>query len=446
MIKEWMSWINIAIASAAGLLLLAAAVLSSHSSHIPVLETAAVKATLPKSSFQQPKEAYEELGEPMLSLKSSPITIQLPDLRHSLVYYGKNNRPDADPNNTMMHFGFVGEKTLTSIHPNEPIYLFYDRKQTPQRYAFSSGNAPTSLWIEVAPEGNQVAVKVAIKNEKGELIQEPAAYAQFTLPEKTFVRTNNTPWEIGKFRVDGTLLARQRARWFGVDRFLERHGGKEYLDFVGKQRIDFGEGDDIYSIFVAPDDVMVWEDNRWKVVEAGSETLGRPILLVKKIDDKLMNFELWDPEGKTKVALNLLKSNEPITPTNLVQNFHFVGARTLKQFVFEINKERIILSPQDWLIMTDKGWEKLVTPEEIDAYVDRKLIGYLFVFDAVERRDDRQIMQGTLFNKSRSDMQHIELAMQQTGTGAASPASIKTDDSGKYKEGRQQDKASKAGF
>ena len=54
------------------------------------------------------------------------------------------------------------------------------------------------------------------------------------------------------------------------------------------------------------------------------------------------------------------------------------------------------LTPQDWLLYIDKGWRKLSTPEEIDAYVDRKTLGYLFIFDAVEKRDDKQVMVGTL--------------------------------------------------
>ncbi|MCP5507977.1 MAG: hypothetical protein H7A37_06730 [Chlamydiales bacterium] len=47
--------------------------------------------------------------------------------------------------------------------------------------------------------------------------------------------------ELGKWRVDGTLLARQRARWYGPDMFLKRHGGDEFKDVSGKRRIDFGE-------------------------------------------------------------------------------------------------------------------------------------------------------------------------------------------------------------
>ena len=434
--KEWFNWINIALAAIIGLFLLWALVIFfSRESSISVLEVAAKKNGIKPCAFQQCKEAYDAIGEPVLHLKSSPISLQLPDLRQTLTYYGKNSRPDADLNNTLMHFSFTGAKTPTIIRPHEQTFLLYDRKQTPPRFIFSPNNAETSLWIEVTPQGDDAIVNVGMKDETGRIIHEPEAYANFKLTEKPLARTTTTTWEIGKQRVDGTLLARQKARWFGTDVFLERHGGKEYQDVVGKQRIDFGEGDDAYAVFVAANDLLVWDGNRWKVVNPGDETSGKPLMMVKKIDDKLMNFELWDADGKNKVSLNLLKSNEAVLPPNVMQSFKFVSARTRSQFVFEINKERLNLSPHDWLIMTDKGWKKLVTPEEIDAYVNRKVTGLLFIFDAVERRDDRQIMVGTLFNKSRTAMQQFEVVMQPPGVGKKPPIPTKVDaDAAKRRE------------
>jgi hypothetical protein len=82
--------------------------------------------------------------------------------------------------------------------------------------------------------------------------------------------------------------------------------------------------------------------------------------------------------------------------------------------VFEINKERVLLSPHDWMLLTKEGWIKLTTPQEIDDYVDRKLTGPLFVFDAVESREGKQYLVGTIYNASRTDMQPIEIPLQQT--------------------------------
>jgi hypothetical protein len=423
MIKEWLNWINASVAGVAFLLLAAAAFFwLERPPSIAVLEGPAAKSSTIEHSFSHPKEGYDAIEQRLLMLKSSPVTMQLPDLRNVLNYYGKNNRPDADPNNALMYFGFSGDKTIASIVPGEKKFLMYDRKSTPAHYTFSPDNIETHLWIEISPQGPQPTVQVYLRDENGSIIREPATFAKFTLQEKPAVNTGGANnWEIGKQRVDGTLLARQRARWFGSDLFLEKHGGPEYEFTVGKQRIDFGDGQDAYSIFVGKDSVILWDGTRWKVATPGDETLGKPIMVVKKVDEKLMNFELWDPEGKSKVTLNLLKSSEAVLPPNLMSSFHFLGAKTLSQFVFEINKQRMTLSPQDWLLHVDKEWRKLATPEEIDDFVDRRAPGFLFIFDAVEKHDDHQVLSGTLFNRARTVTQHVEIPLQQTSSGAGAP-------------------------
>ena len=127
-----------------------------------------------------------------------------------------------------------------------------------------------------------------------------------------------------------------------------------------------------------------------------------------------MNLELWDVEGKGKVNLNLLKSADMKIPATIQQNFKFVGAKTRSQFIFEINKERMTLKPKDWLLMTKKGWIKLMTPEQIDDYVNRKVTGMLFIFDGMTKKGDSQIISGTMYNASRTEAQPIELPVQQS--------------------------------
>ncbi len=431
MIKKWQAGINIGIGVSLVLsVLLGILFLFLRPSDITVSDQPPPKSTLPKRAFMQSKEAYEAIGPPFLTLQFSPMSMQLPDLKKYLLYYGKNGRPDATEENALLHFSFAGNKVVSSVMPGEHLYILYDRRLNPPQYVFSPGNAETSLWMEATAQGNEAFVQVSMKGESGEIIQSPESNAKFTLPEKEYVRFGNAGWELGKNRVDATILARQKARWFGPDLFLARHGGKEYAAFIGKQRLDFGEGDDIYSVFVGLNDSLVWEHNRWKLAKPGQETLGKPLLLVKKIEERLMNFELWDPEGKGKVVLNLLKSNEPVAQANIVQSFKFVGARTRTQFVFEIDKERVLLSPKDWLLMTPKGWLKLATPKEIDDYVERKITGPLFVFDVVERNNDSLVLKGTLFNASRTDMQPVDIVLQQP-TGA-----VTTGASGQPKNGK----------
>ena len=149
-----------------------------------------------------------------------------------------------------------------------------------------------------------------------------------------------------------------------------------------------------------------------------------------------MSLELWDPGRQRKGGPQSLKASEPASRLNILQSFKFVGARTRTQFVFEIDKERMLLSPKDWLLMTPKGWIKLTTPKEIDDYVDRKLVGPLFVFDAVERKEDRLVLKGTLFNASRTDMQPVDIVLQQTAACSELPS--KRRRKGAHESGNRQ--------
>lgn len=430
MLKSWLIWINISLAAlGASLLLAAIGITLVRESDIATFEGPIPERSLPKSDFQLEKKMYDTLSGGALELQFSPLSIRLPDLAKSLVYYGKNGRPDAQLQAPALHFSFTGNKTPFSIPPGERAYIKYDAAQNPPQYVLSPSNAETSLWIEATAEGNKAIITVGMADEKGGPITEPAAHAQFSLVEKEVARVPNAAntWEIARLRVDGTLLARQKARWYAVDKFLEKHGGPEYASIIGKQRIDFGEGDKQYSVYIDPATVIAWDGDRWKAVEPGPETLPYPLLTIKKMDERVMTFELWDVEGKNKVLINLLKSSEVAAPQTLQKTFKFVGARTRSQFIFEINNERFLLSPQDWLLFTDNRWKKLVTPEDIDAYVERKITGPLFVFDGVEKKDEGQVMQGTLFNSTRTDGQPIEIPMQQKAKEPSPKAPVRIE-------------------
>lgn len=415
MVKKWLSWINYALAGLIGIFLFAALYnFWANPTEFSIPETTARKSEIPKGAFVRTPEEYNAIGAPALKLTFAPLSVQLPDLRRYLIYYGKNSRPDAKEERPVLFFSFTGNKAPSSVSPGERLYVMYDKKQTPPQYVFSPNNAETPLWIEASTQGNQALVKVGMKGEADQVINEPKAYAEFSLPEKEFVRFGGASWELGKWRVDGTLLARQKARWYGVDKFIEDHGGVEYKDWEHKQRIDFGEAEEAYSVYVNQGDCLVWEDGRWKTVKPGEASLKYAMMCVKKVDERIMNLELWDVDGKGKIILNLVKANEAWMPQNLEQSFVFVGARTRSQFIFEIDDERVLLSPQDWLVLIEGAWKKLKTPEEIDAYVERKTIGALFVFDGLERRDDKQVIIGSLYNGSRTEKVVIELALQQS--------------------------------
>ena len=414
MSRKWLNFINLGIVCSAVVLLAAAAYFRlARPDTIPLRKAQAAHYPLPRHAFKQKESAYVAIGQPLLSLNYVAPKMQLPDLRNTLVYYGQNGRPDATSEHPLLHMGLSGKETAFAVMDmGDKTYLIYGKEG---HYLFSPDNRETSLWFETEQKGDDLAIRVCMVDENGEPVNTPASHASFTLKEREYARVNglnNKGWELGQWRVDGTLLARQRARWFGIDRFIEKHGGNEYREHIGKQRIDFSDQEENYSVYLEVGDLLAWDGKRWEEVESGAESRGRPLLVTKKVDERLINFELWDIDGRRKVSLNLLKSMETWMPNNFQDEFRFLGARTRSQYVFAVDDEKMLLRPDDWLLLTNDGWKKLNTIEEIDDYVERKETGVLFVFEGMAKNDDQQMLRGTIFNPTRTESHELDLPVQ----------------------------------
>jgi hypothetical protein len=365
-----------------------------------------------QNAFLQKRESYEKIGPPWLALKEAPPPLLLPDLKTILTYHGMNGRPDSPQERPVLHMGLQGSKEVTLVSQGERFYVDYKRIREGEE-SFNLTREERPLWIEVEPHDQEAHVKVGL-NLEGHPALEPQIL-RLNLKELARLPFGGQGWEIGKLRADGTLLARQQAKWVGPDCFLERHGGDEFAHLMGKHRIDFGEGEEIYSVFVGLSDCLGFYDNRWHPTMPGEETKNLPLLQVKRIDERIMALDLWDPTGQKKVPLTLIKAQEPWAKEALQKEFRFVGAKTRTQCVFEIGHERHLLKPQDWLVQTEEGWQKLETDEEIDDYVERRISGPLFVFDGYVKEEDHQVLMGTLFNNNRTDSFPIHLAIQRGG-------------------------------
>jgi len=357
---------------------------------------------VPKNPFAGEPQDYDAIGEPFLALKFSPPTLELPNLLVHLTYNGTNRRPDADTDRTVLHFSLKGTPQPASVVPGEPLYLIYDAEHKPPRYLFSPKNEETPLWISAEAKEGVAQVEVRMRNENGLVVTEPKEAASLRLEEKDFMGWKGGKWQLGALRVDGTLLARQRSRWYGEDLFLLEHGGEEFAHIKGRQRVDFGDDEGRYSVFLQEGDCLVWREEKWQSQPLGEQSRSAPLLCLKKVGDKILNFELWDIGGKRKVSLNLIKSSEVWMPQSLQQAFKFVGARTRSQTIVDVKGERVVLRPQDWLLLTDQGWKKLTKEKDIDDYVDRRISGALFIFNGIEKREDGQYLTGTLYNTTRT--------------------------------------------
>ena len=398
------------------------------------------KDVLPKNPFIQRDEAYRRIGKGPFALKWDPPEMELPDLRKAVLFYGKNGRPDILSSQALFHIALTDEEKPRGVKLHEKIYLTYEgnfsslltglsqksnNESTPLwndpahnfskgNYRFSPDNQPTALWIElVSGEGEGAEVVVGMLDDKGSVVSTPSDFRSFLVRSQE-VRKGPAPgWEIGGTRVDASLLVRQRARWVGSDIFLEQYGGEEFADSVGREKIDFSTGETPYSCFVKAGDMLIWDKDRWVIVTESIETADYPLLVLKKVNEKVMNFELWDSEGKGKIVLNLIRTQEHEKTPDLLNEFKFVGAKTWAQFIVEAQSNRLVLKPHDWLVLTGEGWHKIESPDEVDDYVNQRLKGPLFILDKMVKKNGRQTLIGQLFNSSRTQCQIVDLPAPQ---------------------------------
>lgn len=329
------------------------------------------------------KKEMCELGElGPFELAFALPTLQLPHLEEELIFYGYDGRPDGGK---ALHFGIRGSDQTVAI--KECAYLAFDR----ERCCYEWSKTPTNLWIElVSDEG---ALCTCMEDEASE---------PFTLPkrERPYVS-----WELDGMRVDSSLLARQRAKWYGQDLFLVEHGGEEFLEAKERERIDFGE----YCCFVGEGEGLSWKDGLWQRLEA---TEGYPLLFVKKVDDQLLTCELWDAEGKSKTELSMMRSKALFPPAP--RTLQFVAAKTWTQFVLDAGDQRLEVGPGDWLLLEEGCWNKLEDPEAIDDYVAMRRLGDLLVVEGLARVDGRRVLVGHLFNQVRTAVEPIEIPLTTT--------------------------------
>lgn len=403
---KWPSWVLTAIGS----ILLFSAFWHYHTQEKVINPEQAFKTSaMPSPSFSPKNSNYAEIGKNALQLEYRAPQMRLPDLRNTLLYVGKNMRPDAQGSEILF---FSLNNAPFPVKSREKIYLI--SKGGPQSaYLLSPDNRPTSLWFQAESRPNGVGVSVRVRDEEGNIVQEPEERAELLLSENQTISQQGKGFMLDQFKADPALFSRQKAKWYGGDVFLDDHGGKDFEELLGKQRIQFGEGDEAYIIHLDKGDVMIWKDGHWELPKKGEPTQNYPLAKVIKVEDRLLSFELFDVAGRSKVTLNLVKLQDSanLLPS-IAHDFQFIGARTKMHSMFKVNNKREIVGPGDWFLHTAAGWQKIKSSKEIDAYVNDEMPGTLLVIDRFEKQNENQWLAATLYNLHRSKSDAVQIPLK----------------------------------
>ena len=389
LLSIFMVWVNRILIFATLLCLIVALLLKRNNERATLAPIRVQTRGLPEGSFGGGDLAG-------LGLKRISPKAQLPDLRKELVFLGINQRPDAvDP-----ELFLALRDQVVCLKEGEPLYLDFDRESGEYRIG-----GPSNLWI-VADLSDGPRFFAKMRSSKGEVIEEPAEHGEFVLKQASYGQQTKTGWQLGPYRVDNSLLARQKARWFGEDLFLQRHGGDAYARSEGRQKIDFGEGAGRYSCFLALGESLIWKEGKWV---KSDQTSGYPLLHLRKLDPKLMLFDLWDAEGRGKISLSLMRAKEGWQGSELP--LRFVAAKSWTQLILESGEERLEVAPGDWLIAKGEKLRKLESVEEVDGYVSGQLGGELLVIDALKRERGKQLLLAHRFSPARTAVEELKIGL-----------------------------------
>lgn len=384
------------------------------------------KFTLPLS-FKPPQQALDAVGHPFITLAKNDIKLQLPDLRNTLIYFGSTVRPDVSESAIIVQMGMRGNNTPQPVQVGSPIYLKYESKGNAGKWSFSPDNRPTSIWIEIKPQEGSCEVHTFMTDSEGNNIVDPRDFATFTLTQvhMPYTAQGTNAFEIGGQRADSSILIRQKCVWFGQDLFLQELGDKSTAYAFEKERIDFLEPDNMYCCFVGPGDCLAYTDGRWEEVEPGPDSRNKPLLVVKKVDDKTISFDLWDPKGKVRIPIELRKAMPMPSFANKF-DLKLVGARSKRDWIAELGGVRMLIRVDDWLVLQDNVWHKISTPEELDDFVAGNIRGPLLVLEGSEKIGNDVGLVGKLYDITRTQVVPLKISLFKSWEQAA-PAETKAE-------------------
>ncbi|ASD31018.1 hypothetical protein [Chlamydia abortus] len=337
---------------------------------------------------------------------------KLPDLRQELVFLGSNNRPDACGGKFFLELATSKDTYVASA--NEKVYLQVVPSPEGGIFTFSPEGKPTDLWLECRPLSmdNRIEVKVRLLGVNREVITSPKE--RETLLLNAPVRGMES-WEIGGVRVDASFPMKQKIRRIGSDKFLLMHGGSDYADKAVKERVDFVSlADENYSRYLAVGDILLWDGNCWQTCgEFRGKSSEVPLLEVKKIDEKVMVIEVWNVGGTSRQSMSLVKTmSSPIEVAEIIKEFEFVGMRSWSRPIIQAGGQRMILSPDDWVVYTGKSWEKITRKEQLEDYLSGKTQGPLLVFDKLEKDSREFVLRAHVFNAQRTLVEAVTLPLK----------------------------------
>lgn len=341
---------------------------------------------------------HEAIGSGGLALHPRHALGWVSRLADELVLIAYNSRPDVDPKEAKILFSLKNGKEQINVPNGRTIYL----KESDQGKGLHSSDQATSLWVKpILLENGAILVEARRKlvskegvagEEKGQFV-----VTQGGVP----TRSAGSPF----------AKALKSARVFSQDLLIQKYGGREYEAWRNKAVLEIAETAS-YACFVSAGDFLLFESGEWNVCPFEELKPDQPIAHVKSISASGVELEIWDETGFCPVQFKLEMEKQERLQLKPEMMPSSIRLRSNSQVSCAFGKRRVILKQGDWLLKTPVGWKNLRRAEEIEQYLQHRLKGELFIFDAIEKEQGRSVVKGHLFDETRTQMQPLSLPIE----------------------------------
>jgi len=253
-------------------------------------------------------------------------------------------------------------------------------------------------------KGGEIAAALFYETPEG---VEVASSNWVSIPQETPVQSVEEFLEGTSFRELG------ESRWWGHDVFSEKYANGEIV-----HRIEVGPPSRVELLECSFQDWLVFKGRKWQKVGSFAEVEGLPIAHLKGASSQGLEIEGW--EGTSHIRIRVPLSSLPPLKMRGEELFTQLRVRSEKQVSCMLDKQCLILRPNDWALKTQGRWKILRKKEERDSFLKGKLTGEVFVLDRIEAKGMTKSVSGHYFSAGRSQMVPIEFAQKpslQKGAG-----------------------------
>ncbi|MFI5333956.1 MAG: hypothetical protein ACHQT8_02170 [Chlamydiales bacterium] len=351
---------------------------------------------------------YAEIGKGSLSLNAARPSQFIPWLGSELVLLGCNTRPDNSQMVPTLLLGLkgIGEERVGKIGEN--IFLQELEKEKEGRKAVQFSALPTALSVKPVSLGKNSVTLEMSRIAQDTQVEEKT---QFLL-QKTRDGLKRT-FSLHQKEEAAFAKAMKGAKHWGKDRFLDLHGGEGYRYLKEREKVQFNKEGGNYVCFVRAGDILLWQDEKWRVANPDEILTTSPIAQVKIATPRAVEIEMWDETGFYHLAQKMDAQSASRQQGKETTLFSSIRLRNNSAVTCVAGKRRILLREGDWLLKTPSGWRNLRTAQQIEDCVEHRLIGELFICEGVELVQGKPYLKGQLFDEMRTQVQPISLAISQ---------------------------------